>query len=315
MRTNVARILSFVLLFILTGCGTVTGAPPATPTSTAAPPSPRPTLFDGNKSYQDVLAQMGFGDRPVGSAALRATGDYMLAQLKASGWATSTQEFEYRQFPVRNIAATRGQGPLIVIGAHYDARPRADQDPAHTDQVVPAANDGASGVAVLLELARVLDFGKVKNQIQLAFFDAEDDGELDLCPPNASNCDHTPWPWAVGADYFAGHLQTKPDSVVIIDMVGDKQQNFYYERNSNAELQQQLWTVAARLGYQQEFIPEYKYSMEDDHTPFLQRGMRAIDIIDFDYPYWHTVQDTADKVSPASLERIGRVLQTWLQGE
>ncbi len=136
-----------------------------------------------------------------------------------------------------------------------------------------------------------------------------------MCAANKSNCDHTPWPWSVGADYVAGHLDRQPAAVIVVDMVGDHPQDFYYERNSDKDLQQQIWAVAARLGYSQQFIPQYKYDMTDDHTPFLQRGMKAIDIIDFDYPYWHTTQDTADKVFPDSLERIGRTLQTWLQEE
>ena len=77
---------------------------------------------------------------------------------------------------------------------------------------------------------------------------------------------------------------------------------------------EQLWGLAAELGYDEQFIPRYKWAMTDDHTPFLQRGIPAVDIIDFDYPYWHTVQDTCDKVSPESLERVGRVLEEWLEG-
>ncbi len=120
---------------------------------------------------------------------------------------------------------------------------------------------------------------------------------------------------SVGADYVAANLKRKPEAVVIVDMIGDADQNIYYEHNSDAELQEQLWAIAVSLGYTREFIPEYKWSMRDDHAPFLQRGIRAIDIIDFDYPYWHTTQDTADKVSADSLERVGRVLQTWLENQ
>ncbi len=286
---------------------------PPTSQSTAAASQPNPRLFDGTRAYQDVVAQVNFGARPVGSPGLRATGDYILQQLGASGWTTSTQEFTFRGIPVRNIVGTKGQGPLLIIGAHYDARARADQDKSHPDQVVPAADDGASGVAVELELARVLDLSKARQQVMLAFFDAEDDGELDMCGPDQAGCDPTPWPWSVGAEYMAGHLERAPQAVVVLDMVGDQQQDFYYERNSDKQLQDQIWSVASRLGYSQQFIYNYKYSMTDDHTPFLQRGYRAVDIIDFDYPYWHTTQDTADKVSAESLQRIGRVMQTWIE--
>jgi hypothetical protein len=96
-------------------------------------------------------------------------------------------------------------------------------------------------------------------------------------------------------------------------MIGDRDQNIYYEQTSNRKLQEQIWAIARRLGYDDQFIAEYKYAIEDDHTPFLKRGIAAIDMIDFDYPFYHTVQDTADKVAPESLERVGRVLQTWLE--
>jgi Zn-dependent M28 family amino/carboxypeptidase len=261
---------------------------------------------------------MNIGVRPAGSAADRATGDYILAQLKSSNWKTETQEFSFRGVAVRNVIgkAAEGRGPIIILGAHYDTRARADQDKQHPDRPVPGANDGASGVAVLLELAHSLDVSKLKNEVWLAFFDAEDDGALSGCivqPP--PNCDNTPLPWSVGATYVAEHLPSQPDAVIVVDMIGDADQNIFYEQNSDKALQEQLWDIAARLGYSEQFIPQFKYSMEDDHTPFLRRGMRAVDMIDFDYPYWHTVQDTADKVSGASLERVGRVLQTWLEGK
>jgi hypothetical protein len=98
-------------------------------------------------------------------------------------------------------------------------------------------------------------------------------------------------------------------------MIGDADQNIHRERNSTPELQDRIWTVAARLGYRDQFSPEYKWSMTDDHTPFLRRGYPAVDIIDFDYPAWHTTGDTIDKVSPASLERVGKVLQSFLEGD
>ncbi len=260
---------------------------------------------------------MNIGPRPAGTAADRATGDLIIAQLKDSQWSVVTQEFDYREVPVRNVIgkAGQGRGPVIVIGAHYDTRKRADEDKTHPDQPVPGANDGASGVAVLLELARTLDISALRNEVWLAFFDAEDNGNIPGCqvvPPPCS--DNSPWPWSVGATYTADHITPRPEAVIVIDMIGDKDQNIYYEENSDKQFQQQLWGIAARLGYSQQFIPQYKWSMEDDHTPFLQRGIRAVDVIDFDYPYWHTIQDTADKVSAASLGRVGRVLQVWLEG-
>ena len=95
-------------------------------------------------------------------------------------------------------------------------------------------------------------------------------------------------------------------------MIGDADLNIYKELNSNPELTDSIWAVAKELGYESKFIPEYKHSMLDDHTPFVQAGIPAVDIIDFDYPYWHTVQDTPDKVSAESLDAVGETLLVWV---
>ncbi len=310
------RALAIASAIALAACAATTTTSVQTSTPTAeATPTPRAQVFDGARAFQHVVAQMNLGPRPAGSAANRATGDYILARLAESKWKTETQEFVFRNVPVRNLIGktAEGRGPVIIVGAHYDTRPRADQDKSHPDQPVPGANDGASGVAVLLELARTLDLAKLKNQVWLAFFDAEDNGDLAGCIVAPPPCDNAPWTWSAGATYLADNLRVKPEAVVIVDMIGDANQNIYYEQNSDAQLQPELWGIAARLGYTREFVPEYKHSLSDDHTPFLKRGLRAVDIIDFDYPYWHTTQDTTDKVSAASLERVGRVLQVWLE--
>ena len=248
---------------------------------------------------------MAFGPKPVGSEAGRKTGDYIIAQLKEHGWQVEEQEFLHLGVPGRNIIGRAGQGPVALIGAHYDTRRLADKDPdpALQAQPVPGANDGASGVAVLLELARVLDKERLTNEVWLTLFDAEDNGGLDG------------WKFSVGAEDLASRLTVKPEMVIIADMIGDRDQQIYKEQNSTPELVEKIWDIAARLGYEQSFIPTVKWPITDDHMPFLQRGIPAADLIDFDYPYWHTTQDTTDKVAPESLERVGRVLQTLLEGE
>jgi Zn-dependent M28 family amino/carboxypeptidase len=258
--------------------------------------------FDGQRAYQHVIAQCDLGPRPTGSAAGWATGDYIIAQLEGLGWAVTSQEFTYKGVKGRNIVGQRGKGPIIILGAHYDTRPYADYDPVDKDQPILGANDGASGVAVLLELARSLD-EKVQNEVWLAFFDAEDRGKLDG------------WPFSVGAEFFADALKETPEYVIVVDMIGDADQNVFFEHNSDATLQEQIWAVAASLDYQEYFIPQYKWSITDDHMPFAKRGITAVDIIDFDYPHWHTTQDTPDKVSPESLQRVGRVLEELLEGK
>jgi Zn-dependent M28 family amino/carboxypeptidase len=299
---------------------TPTPRPTPTPTLTPTPrPTPTPTLtltslptptltppvgrFDGQTAYRHVLAQVAIGPRETGSQGGVRTGDYIIAKLKDAGWQVEIQEFTYQGVSARNIIGRAGQGPVGIVGAHYDTRRRADNDPdpARRNEPVPGANDGASGVAVLLELARALNKPKLSREVWLVFFDTEDNGRLDG------------WEFIVGSRYMAEHLAVTPEFVIVADMIGDADQQIYKERNSTPALQDQIWQIAAQLGYSAYFVPDYKWSMIDDHTPFLQRGIPALDVIDFDYPYWHTTQDTADKVSPASLERVGRVLQTFLE--
>jgi Zn-dependent M28 family amino/carboxypeptidase len=117
---------------------------------------------------------------------------------------------------------------------------------------------------------------------------------------------------SVGSQYFVDQLTAKPDSVVILDMVGDKDLHINMERNSNPDLNTEIWNIASELGYKQ-FIPEYKYSITDDHIPFIDAGIKAADIIDIDYPYWHTTQDTLDKVSAESLKAVGDTIMKWIE--
>lgn len=275
----------------------------------AVGPTPEPTPsyhpFDGERAFAHVEAQMAFGPRPTGSPAHAQTGDYILAQLAEAGWQTESQPFTYQGVQARNLVGREPGGnsgaPYVILGAHYDTRLRADQDPAQPDAPVPGANDGASGVAVLLELAFALDLNKIDSEISLVFFDAEDNGRLDG------------WDWIAGSRHYAESMTVEPAFVVIVDMVGDADQQIYYDRNSDVDLSEQIWAVAQGLGYGDAFVPDYRYSMLDDHTPFLERGIPAVDIIDFDYPYWHTVDDTLDKVSAESLEHVGRTVQVFLE--
>jgi Zn-dependent M28 family amino/carboxypeptidase len=165
---------------------------------------------------------------------------------------------------------------------------------------MPGANDGASGVAVLLELSRVLS-SRLDKKIWLVFFDAEDNG-------NIQGQD-----WILGSREFVDKLEGKPDAVVIIDMIGDADLNIYWEKNSDPNLSVEIWDAANEIGYSDVFIRQYKYTIIDDHIPFVRAGIAAVDIIDFDYPYWHTTEDTPDKVSPQSLEAVGTTLLHWLE--
>jgi glutaminyl-peptide cyclotransferase len=269
-------------------------------------PEPAPQItFDGEEAYDWVVRQCDLGYRITGTEVSLQAGDMFLEHLESLGWETREQTFTYMDTPVRNLIAWKGTGPAILLGAHYDTRRSADEE----DPSVPVlgANDGASGVAVLLELARTLDVDATGRQIYLAFFDAEDNGRLDG------------WDWIVGSSYMAenwGEAGESPlTAAIVVDMIGDRDQQVYYERNSDPDMRAEIWQVAADLGYGDRIIPQPKYSMLDDHIPFIQRGIPSVLLIDFDYPYWHTTQDTPDKVSAESLEAIGRTLQVWLEGQ
>jgi hypothetical protein len=257
--------------------------------------------FTGELAYQHVVEQMQYIPRHTGTEGWRACGDYILAQFAAAGWAAEAQPFTYMDTECRNLIGKRGDGPLLILGAHYDSRKRADQDPDPNKRnlPVPAANDGASGVAVLLELARILEPEKLNRTIWLVAFDAEDNGGLDG------------WDWIAGSRHFVSVLTEPVQGMVLFDMIGDADQQIYYERNSYSKMMQEIWAIAKNLSYTT-FIPEYRHAMLDDHIPFIRAGIPAIDIIDFDYPYWHTVADTIDKVSATSLETVGRSAEAWL---
>jgi len=283
-------------------------SPDQEPAPTQLDQEPPPAAFDGSRALEDVEYQVSLGPRTVGSPAHTQVVDWIAGELEEAGWEVEIQEGNMAGVPVRNIIGKRGQGdPWVVLGAHFDSRLVADHDPDPSlqNQPVPGANDGASGVAVLLELARVLPGTESEvgqpGRTWLVFFDAEDNGNI----PG--------YDWILGSRYFVSQLiGEKPDTAVIVDMIGDRNLEVYLERNSTPWLAEQIWGTAAGLGYQQQIIATYRHSMLDDHTPFLQAGIPAVDMIDFDYPYWHTTADTVDKISAESLQAIGRTLQAWL---
>jgi glutaminyl-peptide cyclotransferase len=282
------RALPFMLL--------VTACTIASPTV-----SDQEGIFSGERALALIEEQLSFGARTPGSQAHKMEGDWIIQELKELGWTVEEQLFSYRAFEGRNIIGKAGprEGEWLTLGAHYDTRPISDRDGENPWTPVPGANDGGSGVAVLLELARILQPDNLTKHIWLVFFDLEDSGGIDGMD------------WIVGSTFFAQNLEAFPDQVIIVDMVGDSDLQLYYERNSDPDLQREIWDLAIDMGYES-FIPVSNHSMLDDHTPFIQLGIPAIDIVDFDYPYWHTTQDTFDKVSSKSLEQVGRTLQQWL---
>ncbi len=237
----------------------------------------------------------------MGSIAHEHTRLWIVSELEKYRWNVNIQETPWSDYTIYNISGCRGQGsPWILIGAHYDSRFHSDQDDNPANHLTPVigANDGASGVAVLLELARSLPKDLDKH-VCLVFFDAEDNGNI------------AGFDWILGSKAYVEALTEKPDVAVVIDMIGDKDLSIYYEKNSNPEISQSIWDTAFSLGYEQ-FIPQSRYRILDDHIPFKLAGIQAVDIIDFDYPYWHTTADTLDKISVDSLGAVGNTLLKWI---
>lgn len=266
----------------------------------SAPPDAE-RRFDGQAAFRHVQAQLAMGPRVPGSPGWKQVQAYIQEHVTREGWRVEVQPFAAHGIAGRNLIARAGQGSVILLGAHYDTRRRADRDPERPGDPVPGANDGASGVAVLLELARALDRPRLRHEVWLVFFDAEDQGGLDGLP------------WIIGSTQFAATLSITPIAMILVDMVGDADPQFYYEQNSDPHLRETLWRIAAELGYREWFIPEPRWALIDDHLPFLQHSIPAVDIIDFDYPAWHTTADTVDRIAPQTLEAVGRVLERFVE--
>jgi len=258
--------------------------------------------FDGERAYSDVKYQVSLGPRIPGTTGQDQILKWLNEELTQYKWDVELQVHEIKGKTITNLIASRGEdGQYILLGAHYDTRIFADldPDPELRNSPVPGANDGGSGVAVLLEMARILP-DDLPMPVQIVFFDAEDNGGIG------------DWDWILGSRAFVQQLEIPPEAAIIVDMVGDADLNIYKEHNSNDDLMEQIWEKARLLGYDEVFLSEYKFSVLDDHTPFIEAGIPAVDIIDLDYPYWHTTADTEDKVSVESLQIVGDTLLTWI---
>ncbi len=266
--------------------------------------------FRGDTAFAYIQRQLAFGPRIPNTAGAKQTGDWLLAQLRARADTVIVQEFQQRTakgqtLKLRNfLARFRPQATdRILFLAHWDTRPFADKSANLGQQrmPVPGANDGASGVAVLLGVADALKAKPPTVGVDLLFVDGEDYG-------NFSDSTET----LIGARYFAKHLPPGYTTLfaVLFDMVGDKDLQFQQEGYSMAnapEVVQRVWQTAARLGYGRVFQARAEQPLIDDHVPLQQAGIRAIDVIDFDFPYHHTTEDTIDKVSAVSLQIVGDV--------
>ncbi len=266
-------------------------------------------LFNGKNAYSYLEKQLSFGPRTPGSKGHDDFVAWASEELSTMGWDVRFQKGTYQDHPLTNIIASRNDSeedlPWILLGAHYDTRLFADSDadPANRSQPVLGANDGASGVSVLLELASALP-KDLNKKVWIVLFDAEDQGRI-------PGWDH----WCIGSTLLAQYFEKevkKPDAVVIVDMIGDQDLQLYRESNSTPSLMDEIWNVAEEEGYGGIFKNEEKYSIQDDHIPFINIGIPAVDLIDFQFDAWHTISDDIRNVSEKSLAIVGSVLYTWI---
>jgi len=271
----------------------------------------RPREFAGRRAFGYLAQQMQFGPRIPGTPGHERTGDWILEHLRATADTIEVQAFSHvtragKTLHLRNFFARFRPGATerVLFLAHWDTRPHADQSPTQDQRrlPVPGANDGASGVAVLLGLADALKGKPPAVGVDLLFTDGEDYGDF------AKDSNDV----LIGSRYFASHQPGgyQPLFAVLFDMVADKDQQFYYEGNSQAfapEVVDRVWRTAADLGYGHIFLPGVRHTLIDDHVALQKAGIHAIDVVDFDYPPWHTTEDTIDKVTAASLQVVGDV--------
>jgi Zn-dependent M28 family amino/carboxypeptidase len=276
------------------------------PTSNAGVLRSDDPAFSGERALYHVSQLVAMGPRPTGSEAVKRAGDYIADMLKAYRFRVTEQPFtvETGEGTVtgRNVIAEWGEGEsVIMLGTPYNTRLRADRN----SEPIPGANNSGSGAGVLLEIARALDccYYAKDVRVRLAFFDAENNADLEG------------WEGPTGSSYMARNLEASPLFFVAVDMVGDADQQMYYDRSSDPALSRKIWEIAAGLGYGDYFITQFKYSLSGVHVPFAEQGIAAVSMMDFDYDYWRTTQDTMDKLSADSLERAGSTLLAFLKAE
>ncbi len=287
--------------------------------------SPQPSnRFNGDAAYQHLKRICEIGPRVSGTPAMVAQQEMLKKYFEQLGAHVSMQSFQVRH-PLTGEAVTLkniivqwhlDRNERILLSAHYDTRPFPDEDPRNPRGRFIGANDGASGVAVLCELARHMPSLKSGYGVDFVLFDGE---ELVYSRRNE---------YFLGSNYFAKDYVANPQKYrykfgVLLDMVGDKELTLYREINSMRyarQLTEDIWNKARELGVK-EFIARNRHEVKDDHLPLNQVAkIPTCDIIDFDYPrprarqgYWHTTQDTPDKCSANSLGKVGGVVLEWLR--
>jgi len=279
---------------------------------------PRVKEFDGPSAFRYVETQVGFGPRIPGTEPHRKMDAWLDSLLRARADTLIVQRWKHvtvkgDTLPLVNFLARYQPAAekRILLLAHWDSRPHADgPNSRDSSAAVPGANDGGSGVALLLGITDVLERTPPGIGVDLLFVDGEDYGDFTKTPQDV----------LIGSKYYAANQAPgpKPMYAVLFDLVADKELQIYQEGNSLVgapEVVSLVWDTAKELGLGGTFISSPRHTLIDDHLELQKAGLRAIDVVDFDYPYWHTPDDTVDKVSAQSLQIVGDVALALIRRE
>lgn len=326
-------ILAVILLAVIAaGCGNEkSGGEHTSGTSNSGKPAVKAPEFNADSAFEYTAAQVKFGPRIPNSAAHRQCADWMAAKMQEFCDTVIVQSYRVTAFDgkvldSKNIIASfhPDLGNRILLCAHWDTRPWADQDSVRKKEPIDGANDGASGVGVLMEVARQLSAAKPGIGVDIIFFDAEDYGQPDdseFPPMDDSYC--------LGSQYWAKNPHT-PNYIarygILLDMAGAEKATFTQEGSSMQfapYIVDMVWKAGNEIGYGDHFINEKTKGIIDDHF-YINRlaGIRCIDIIHYDYntpsnfwKHWHTHGDTIDKISKPTLKAVGQTLLEVLYRE
>jgi peptidase M28-like protein len=277
-----------------------------------------PQEFAGPAAFSYIETQVAFGPRVPGTPAHERMGNWLDSLLRARADTVLVQSWNHvtaardtlrlRNFIARfNPAAEKH----LLLLAHWDSRPISDSPTSKdSSHAVMGANDGGSGVALLLGVADVLKRAPPNIAVDLLFVDGEDYGDFTKSPADV----------LIGSRYYGAHRPPGPEPLyaVLFDLIADKDLQIYQEGNSLVgapEVVELVWDTAKDLGYAGYFIASPRHTLIDDHLELQKAGIRAIDVVDFDYPAWHTQYDTIDKVSAASLQVVGDVAVELIRRE
>ena len=330
---NRSRIALFLLLvFALTGAYFV-WKPAAEVSATEVNLVETPD-FKADSAYHYIAQQVAFGPRIPGSEASQNTLQFLVAKLKSYGWTVIEQPFTAFRYDGKKLQGTNiiaqfqpAVAKRILLAAHWDARSIADKDSVRKNEPIDAANDGASGVGVLLEIARNLHEAKNKPAVgvDIVLFDLEDHGE-----PDDYTGEHKPNSWALGSQHWAANLvpaNYKAYYGILLDMVGGKGAMFPHEGSSMQYapgIVRSVWATAADLGYSNLFVDQDAFGISDDHTAVNEIAkIQMIDIIDlrasnggFEFgSFHHTHADNLANIDKSTLKAVGQTLLQVLYRE